>query len=529
MILWQKSAVLNNSSYYNRNNKKENISFQALNAAQKPVFKNLETYLGPKGIAEADKSLTRLKAALDGDVKGKTVLVAYGGGKDSSYMTAFVRYMQLKILQPEKTMDTFKMRIVTNRQSHMPFTVMSNIDNTFKALGIYKDKNVEAFVVDGDKTTKASKNMPISRMLIPQKIIERDRRDMLMAGHLTQAEPRRVFCDACNAYMQKGEAHAITKGNGVDLIMTGDSLKELAHYKKWIDRLYGFVTGQPQKPAVTKTQNFMDYMGKIETIGGNYFAKVHGNDGKDRFKMPQSTVEQKTPKLFSIYSETPYDAGSHRKMLDEFLGFKFDTESLTFSFTESDCSMPALMGHLRGLKAEKVHGRTYQDGIKDYAEKIAIPIMEEKHFPADLVTKQKELYSSPEKMSNMRARVAQHYKTAMNLSDENLTCMVYSPFVSQCMNLQGYLEKEKPELLPHYNKINAVIAGKKPDNVSKNCIKKLEEASGLSLKEMKHIYKQEANNHNVISELHSGDPHKKEVVVKHSSKGLPVWSVISGR
>ena len=234
------------------------LNFKALNSVQKPIFVKLEEYLGPQGIAEADRTLARLGKSLDDSFKDKTVLVAYGGGKDSSYMTAFIRYLQLKILKPENINDTFTMRVVTNRQSNMPNTVMENIDRVFQALGIYKDKNVESLVVDGDNVTRLSSELPLTKFPIPKEVIKRDRKDMLMAGHITQAEGRRVYCDACNAYMQKGEAHAITAGKGVNLIITGDSLKELVHYKNWIDRLYEFVTKTPQSAKPTAKEGFMD-------------------------------------------------------------------------------------------------------------------------------------------------------------------------------------------------------------------------------------------------------------------------------
>ena len=172
----------------NRTDLKSQMGFKALNSAQKKVFNQLEHYLGEKGINEADLSLKKLMDTLHAtkeNIDQKTVLVTYGGGKDSSYMTAFVRYIQLKLLKPIENNKTFNIRTITNRQSHMPDTVMNNVHNVFIKLGMYKDKFVELFVADDDQLTQLTKKLPIIKLPIPKNVIQRDRKDLLMAGNLT--------------------------------------------------------------------------------------------------------------------------------------------------------------------------------------------------------------------------------------------------------------------------------------------------------------------------------------------------------
>jgi hypothetical protein len=70
------------------------------------------------------------------------------------------------------------------------------------------------------------------------------------------------------------------------------------------------------------------------------------------------------------------------EMLTGFLGFRFD--DLAFSFTESDCGNPALMAHLRGLKAERLFRRSYDEGMAEYIA-FALDLMRRKDFPPQLV------------------------------------------------------------------------------------------------------------------------------------------------
>jgi hypothetical protein len=448
------------------------------------LYADLEKYLGEKGIAEADKSLERLKTALGDSFAGKTVLVAYGGGKDSSYMTAFVRYLQLKA---QKIGETFKIKIVTNRQSHMPNAVMENIDRTFNALEMYGDPNVQLLVVDGDNVTVLNSKKKLLDTPIPQEVIERDKADLLMAGHLTYGDGRRTFCDSCNAYMQKGEAHAITMDGGADLIITGDSLRELVIYQNWINNIYA-ATSSPQ--GEKRKQSFVDYMNKIDAIASNYFEHIHGEDGK--YDMP-SLGGAKT-KMFSVYKDTPYDAGSHRKMLDEFLGFKFDAENLAFSFTESDCSAPALMAYLHGLRTEKLYDKTYVDGVRQYVDEHAIPLMIKKQFPPDLIEIQKDLYSTPEKINVMRQKVLKHYNKRFGLTEDNFIAMVYSPFAEGAKNMDKYLQNEGVD------------------------VAELEQKSGLTVDQMGHLFTQK---------LLEAEPKCRKCSSAKRFVGLP--SKISGR
>ncbi|MEQ4545760.1 MAG: hypothetical protein ABN490_21220, partial [Pantoea agglomerans] len=60
------------------------------------MMKEIEAYLSPAIIESAQRCAVRLLAALPDQqqLENNRVLLAYGGGKDSSYMVAYVRYIQ---------------------------------------------------------------------------------------------------------------------------------------------------------------------------------------------------------------------------------------------------------------------------------------------------------------------------------------------------------------------------------------------------------------------------------------------------
>lgn len=488
------------------------------------ILKSIEKYLPENDIKISNTILDILKNALGGTFECKTILVAYGGGKDSSFMLTYIRYLQLKALTLQKS--TFNIRVIINRHSHMSNTVIKNIHNVLSILGLYEDKKVEVLLVDDEDITVLNADLKIINCLIPKEIVNRDRIDMLMAGHLTQGEGRRIYCDACNAYMQKGEALAITKDNSVDIIITGDSLKELVYYKNWINKLYKFTTSKNDK---IKHQNFIDYMYKTNIIAQEYFKYIHCQ--KCKYKM-QSLNKYKV-KLFSLYKYISYNMSVHRKIIDKFLKFKFDINDFAFCFTESDCSMPVLMAYLRGLKAEKLYSRTYFKGVQEYVEQLALPLMRQKKIPNDLIKKQQNFYSSFKNVNKFRIKITDYYEKILDLNENNFIAMIYSPFTSNCKNLELYINREILDLKDDIEKIKLIIS--QPDlkitEIDSKNIKILEKVTGLTLQEMQYLYTKPlfCYETNIINKLHQNDPYKAIINTKHSPMGSIIKEEISGR
>ena len=147
-------------------------------------LKDLNENLNSQLLEEAREcSSTLLNLLGDEDISQKTVLLAYGGGKDSSFAVGFVRLMQLIILHENKR--TFRLRVATNRHSGVLKPVLNNIDRVYKKLKMYNDPLVELLLIDGANVSLFDSNTPI-----PDQIINRNRKDILMTGHLCHGEAR---------------------------------------------------------------------------------------------------------------------------------------------------------------------------------------------------------------------------------------------------------------------------------------------------------------------------------------------------
>jgi hypothetical protein len=255
----------------------------------------------------------RLQAALDegGGLEDSAVMVAYRGGKDSTFALAFVQGMQLVLDRIYGT--TFRIRVVTSRHAGMPHEVMENIYRAYRALDLIDDPRCELLIVDGEEVSPFSVDLPL-----PDRVVERGRTDILMAGHRAAGDGRPTFCNACNLNMVRAFAVAAGHGDGVDLIVTGDSPEEQYAYYVWTIRLAHRLRVAPTWRGQRQLGRFLKI---FDGISQAYFTDIHGPGSAEA--TPWTTTQQLTDRVrfFSIYEEADYESDARWEFLTGFLGF----------------------------------------------------------------------------------------------------------------------------------------------------------------------------------------------------------------
>jgi hypothetical protein len=497
----------------------------ALERRRDEHFEAIRGFLSADDLASAVSCALRLRAEVPAGrpLPECVVLVAYGGGKDSSYTITFVRLMQLIL---ERLFgETFSIRTVTNWFPGMPGAVLANIDRVYTALGLYDDPDVELLLVNGSSLGQFA-NEPISA----PETVQRVRLDMLMTGHRTAGDARPTFCNTCNFTMINAFGLAAQHGRGVDVIITGDSSDERRSYIRWIARVANQVGAA--KP-VSRTGEGGNFFGTVNRIAEIYFTDIYGD--RDSAEVRSRAVAADTARpvnFFSIYDDTEYASGQHWDLLTEFLGFKFD--DIAFSFTESDCGNPALMAHIRGLKCQYIYGRSYAEGISEYVD-FAVSLMRDKRFPDFLVAKIRERYDNPEAIEHMREVMSQYSLDAFGVSDEQLVCMLYAPFGDKAAGLSRYLDERQPQLAGRATEIVDVLAGHTDADDLRAA---LEQVSGVELRYLRQLYASpvrragsagRGTGTDVIGAILKGDPHKAIIKTRRSPAGPVVEELISGR
>jgi hypothetical protein len=491
-------------------------------------FDAIRDMLSPAELASAVSCAERLMSQFPPGrpLADTTVLVAYGGGKDSSYTVTFVRLMQL--ILDRRDGSTFTIRTVTNWSPGMPPAVLANIDRAYRALGLYDDPGCELLLVK-DGALCPFRDEPV----VAPETSRRARLDVLMTGHRTAGNARPTFCNSCNLSMLNAFGLAAGHGRGVDVIITGDSSDEQRSYLRWVAGVARRIGASGKIPHASECATFLS---TVNHIAQTYFTDIYGADAAQEVSARAvSTDVPQAMRFFSIYDDTEYASGQHWDLLTTFLGFEFD--DIAFSFTESDCGNPALMAHMRGLKCEYLYHRSYAEGVLEYVG-FALSLMRDKHFPDFLIQKARERYESAEGIDHMRQLMVRYSQDAFGLTDEQLLCMLYAPFGDRGAGLERYLADLHPELALQAADIRALLAGQDGGSGGGSGLAgALERISGLELRYLRQLYaspvrRQEPGGdrgRDVIGAILDGDPHKAVIKTQVSPHGPMVEEQISGR
>jgi hypothetical protein len=496
--------------------------------ARDEAFEALRAAMPAANLSAALRCSTRLEAELPHrpELERNLVLVAYGGGKDSAYTLAFVRAMQLILFRVHGR--TFRLRVATNRHAGMPRAVMENIAREYDALRLAADPHCELLLIDGNEVTRFDVDAPQR-----EHVVRRNRLDILMTGHRTFADGRPTFCNSCNLSVSNSFGVAASYGEGADLIITGDSPQEQRQYALWVGRL-AIRLGAPAAQPVGTRAVPRRILSRLDAIAQSYFTDIHGPDAADDIAERRvSTAVPERLRFFSIYPDTEYASGDHMQLLTGFLGFEFDDHA--FSFTESDCGNPALMAHLRGLKAERLFQRSYADGIAEYTN-FALDLMQRKDFPHELVATMRARYAGPDATQRMRRAATEYALDTYGLTEEQLVTMACSPFAGAGAGLEQFLRREHPGLADRAADIHALLAGQAEAPI--DLVPTLERVSGLDLRRLRVLYGRPLRRPGappgpggmqIIDTVLAGDPHKAVIATQHSTDGPQTLEQISGR
>ncbi|TWD46174.1 hypothetical protein [Pseudomonas sp. SJZ131] len=471
-----------------------------------------------RAVATLGERLIDAAGGLDGLSRYK-LMVAYGGGKDSSYTVAMLRAAQLHLAVLHGR--TFQLRIANMRHAGVPDAVMANIDRVYRALHLFDDPRVEMLVVDHRLIRPFERHLPF-----PDDVQAMNRFDVLMNGHRTAGDGRPTFCNSCNLAVADFYGRAAWWQGGVNAVVTGDSRKEQKHYFTWIMRL-------AQRLGLNvdecRRQGFRGLLQALDGVAQVYFVELFG-EGFDHQRDERRVAcgdDQADPAFISIYDLVSYKVEDHWELITEFLDFRF--EELAFSFTESDCANPMLMAHFRGLKAQYVQGRSYNQGIAEYLE-LAQALMRKKEMPQRLIDLAMAAYADAEGMQARRTLAANFAEQAFGLDEAQLVCMQFAPFVDRGRELSSFLGLCHPQRLPALDALHQLLGGEREDAALSQW---LTQVSGLPLPALRSLYAHQRIDFDsaatLIARVRAGDPHKGRISRYDPATGETVVELVSGR
>jgi hypothetical protein len=498
------------------------IHEQAMNYVYQQVLQRLLGYFKRAERTALQLLIQRLIVAAGGieRIGSFKVMVPFSGGKDSAYTVALLRAAQLSIAG--RSPATFSLRIANMRHIGMTPAVMDNIHRTYSALFLHDDPRVELLVIDNQAVRLFEPGLPLSH-----ECREQNRSDMLLNGHVSAGDGRTTFCNSCYLGIAEFFERATTWGRGVDAVVSGDSRKEQKQYITWVMRL---APPTAYRFADWGNQNFNGMLNIIGSISQAYHQELYGNDSEpDRPLLVASGLTKKSlvPAFITISDLIPSDAEEHWKLLTEFLGFRF--EDLAFSFSESDCANPLLMAHMRGLKVQYVQGRSYAEGVGEYLQ-LAKALMRRKHMPQRLIDQAMSAYADEGRINARRALAASFAQEGFGVSEAQLICLLFSPFVNEGLELEAFLRRLHPGMLVALPDLHKALQGSAaPEQV----LQWLGDISGLTLAGLQSLYRKKrvdfADQASIIARVRAADPDKKQVMSVDPQSGIAIAEIISGR
>jgi len=378
------------------------------------------------------------------------ILLAYGGGKDSTMVLTFLKYVQELFLEESRT--PFKLHILVHIHPGMRTKTLQNIHNVFKKLELDKDSNVEIAIVSKGIPIDASQfinnDFNTENISIPLESMNEFKREILLLGHLSKGLGRTTFCYACNIDMIMSIInYTLDKEGKINFVATGDSKHELEIYATWLNEIFGFINNKKidiKQGNYSAASFFRDFI-KLQ----NYFRNHLGMSNK---KTDNSKKIIKYPELLNIHENIEFSISNFMNLLKNGLGFSFHEDS--FNFSETDCFYPAIMAFMANL-------RDGEDCLNHHVEH-AFGIMEEKKFPDELINDARFHYNPSISVAKQR-NIKRFLLNKIGIDENKLKSLIYSPFLDNGSRLQQFLNEnhinlQSTSVINYIKKGNASIS-----------------------------------------------------------------------
>lgn len=495
------------------------IHEQAMNYVYQQVLQRLLSYFSRAERIALQLLIQRLIVAAGGieRIGEYKVLIAHGGGKDSTYTLAFLRAAQLSIAG--RSPATFNLRVATLRHSGVTSVVMANIHRSYSALFMYDDPRIELLMVDNQQVLTFQHRTPLS--LVSREL---NRKSMLMSAHLTAGDGRTSFCNSCYLSLAKFFEQVTAWGTGVHALVSADSPGEQKRYMAWMLRSTQ-PAGEVHQPRPLNLDKVVKICGDL---GEDYYQELYGDQHPAAHTTYQAeSLTPVNPAFINIFDLLGGQADEHWLLLTEFLGFRFD--DLAFHFSESDCANPLLMGHLRGLQAQHVRGLKYEVGIGEYLQ-LADVMMRRKQMSPRLIELALKAYDNPEKIRDRRGLAGAYAQEAFGLNEPQLLCLLYAPFVNHGRGLEAFLRYAHPGMLVAMADIHRALMAQP---ASEQVMQWLTDVSGLPLNLLQALYRMQQvdfeDEASLIAKVRASDPDKHRITIINLDSGLAMKEVLSGR
>ncbi len=450
------------------------IHEQAMQYIYQQVLQRLLEHLSQAQRASLQLLVQRLIVSAGGieRVRGMRLMFVFDASRSSTHALACLRAAQLSIAA--RSPGTFQLRIVTAWQAGMSATTRANLDRSFSALFLYDDPRIELLVFDDQQLRPFdSRRLPS----LDQQLAERQ--EWLLCGHVLD-DPRATVNFASHGYLHLAEIAYLASywEGGVDAVISADTLWDRKRFLAWNRRALRQARLLGARPLHACARTLLQ---GLSALRRRYLDQLHG-----RVQVQAHEMDPGRPALrFVTIDDLVSDCASPGERLDGFLGYRVDYQAL--SSPRTGMANPMLLAHLQGLRAEFLGNGSYAEGMEAYLRQVRAQVPRNGLPTALLATAQVRWHRDAGKQWRAEASgfALKHY----GLSDTQLVCLVFSPFVAQGRRLESFLQRCHPGMLVALPYLHKTLRGEPaPEPV----VQWLVDISGLALTHLRMLYRREA-------------------------------------
>jgi hypothetical protein len=405
-----------------------------------------------------------------GDYK---VLAMQSGSRDSCYTLALLRAAQLSIAG--RAPATFQLRVATLRLNGVASTALENIHRSCSALFLYDDPRVEVLMVDNREVLPFNHLVPIS-----EAGRESNRLNLLMVGHRRAWNGPLDLWD--DGYLATGEFYGqIARWDkGVDALISSDTPRR---QKQFFEGLNRAAAKAGLKAPDHHETGYEGLFARLDELGSDCYREFYPESAQaawrpaDRFEACRRTT------FIDIHDMLVSNLEERWPLLTDFLGFQPD--ELSAQLSDNDYVSLSISAHLRGLQACFVQGRTYETGIGEYLQR-ALVMMRRKQLPERFCEQAMETFGNPMTMADQRILATAEAQKNLGLSEAQLVCLLFAPFVDNGAALEHFLRQCHPGMLVALPDLHrAMQGGPAPEQV----LQWMVDVSGLSVSLIGTLYR----------------------------------------
>lgn len=441
------------------------IHDQAMNYVYQQVLQRLLSFFSRAERTALQLMIQRLVVAAGGmeRIGEFKVMSIQTGTLDSCYTLALLRAAQLSIAS--RAPATFQLRVATLRMNGMDTAALDNIHRSNAALFLYDDPRVELLMVDNREVLPFDHLAPIS-----EAGHESNRLSLLMVGHRrTWSDPLDVWDDG---YLATAEFYGqIARwDSGVDALVSGETPRQ---QKQFLDGLRRAAQKASLNTLNVGNAGFEILFALIDELGDDFYAAFYPDHRRPAWRPAERFEACRRTTIIDIHDMLVGRPEERWPLLTEFLGVQSD--ELAAHLSDNDCSSPALAAHLRGLQACFMAGQSYEAGVAEYLQRSLV-MMRRRLVPERICELAMASFANPIARAEHRSLAVAEAQKTLGLTEAQLTCLLFAPFVEAGAGLERFLRSCHPGMLVAMPDLHKAMQG---HQVPEQVVQWMTDVSGL--------------------------------------------------